>query len=319
MPVKDIQLTNGDKLPIRQFKLESMVAHPSIVMIAKKGSGKSWIVRAILNHFSDIPTGIIIAPTDRMNCFYGDFFPDTYIHYSYKSEIIEKLLERQETMIEKKNEKAKQGKRIDPRSFIVMDDCLAQKGSWVRDQPIQELLFNGRHYELMYILTMQFPLGITPELRCNFDYIFLLAEDFVSNQKRIYDHYAGMFPSFESFRQVFMKLTDDFGAMVIVNRGKRQSALEKIFWYKAPDLSKVKTEFGCKQFRDYHNKNYDPSWRKKSRSLDFNQFCINKKKSKGTIDVEKEEVDDGGNVIDPKKKSTQIYEKNHKPARRYPT
>ena len=36
-----------------------------------------------------------------------------------------------------------------------MDDCLASKGSWMRDQPISTLMFNGRHYEIMYILTMQ--------------------------------------------------------------------------------------------------------------------------------------------------------------------
>ena len=70
-----------------------------------------------------------------------------------------------------------------------------------------ELLFNGRHYQLMYMLTMQFPLGITPELRCNFDYIFLLADDNTSNIKRMYEHYAGMFPDFNSFKQVFTQLT----------------------------------------------------------------------------------------------------------------
>ena len=86
------------------------------------------------------------------------------------------------------------GKIIDPRTYIVMDDCLSSKGSWMRDKPILELLFNGRHYEIMYILTMQFPLGIPPDLRVNFDYIFLMAEDTLSNLKRIFDHYAGCFP-----------------------------------------------------------------------------------------------------------------------------
>lgn len=255
-----------------------MVDYPSIVMIAKRGSGKSWVVRAILNHFRDIPVGLIISPTDRMNVFYGDFFPDSYIHYSYKSEIIEKLLARQQQMIDKQKEKQAQGKNLDTRAFIVMDDCLGQKGSWVRDQPIQELLFNGRHYHIMYILTMQFPLGITPELRSNFDYIFLLADDMISNQKRIYDHYAGMFPNFDSFRQVFAELTSDFGAMVIVNRGVRNSALDKIFWYKAPDLSSQKIEMGCSQFREFHKRNYDPMWKKKNNTFNFTNYCADKKR-----------------------------------------
>jgi len=300
MTVKDVDLNGEDKLPINEFKLESMCPNPSIVMIAKRGSGKSWVCRAILNHFRDIPVGLIIAPTDRMNCFYGNFFPDSYIHYCYKSEIIEKLLYRQEIMIDKKKKKQKQGKAVDPRAFIIMDDCLSKKGTWMRDPPIYELLFNGRHYDLMYILTMQYPLGITPELRCNFDYIFLLAEDFVSNLKRIYDHYAGMFPNFDSFRQTFGQLTDDFGCMVISNRGARRSFLEKVFWYKSPEITD-EIVLGCRQFRKYHELNYDPNWRAKRKLFDINEFCQKKKRDKGTLKIEKlgnqTGVDDNGEPV----------------------
>ncbi len=189
-------------------------------------------------------------------------------------------------MIEKQLDKEKEGKKIDPRGFILMDDCLSKKGSWMKDQPIMELLFNGRHYRLMYLLTMQFPLGITPELRCNFDYIFLLAEDFYSNLKRLYDHYAGMFPTFDAFRAVFKELTNDFGAMVIVNRGARASFLEKIYWYKAEN--EAVGMIGCKQFVDYHNKNYDKNWKKKTKTFDIMEM-YKKKSAPPAMRVEKVE------------------------------
>lgn len=295
---KDINLNGQDKLPISEFKLDTMVSNPSIVMVAKRGSGKSVVCRAILEHFKDIPVGLIIAPTDRMNCFYGNFFPDSYIHYNYRSDIIEKLLYRQDAMIEKRKQKLKEGKKVDSRAFIVMDDCLSKRGTWMRDQPITELLFNGRHYEIMYILTMQYPLGITPELRGNFDYIFLLAEDFVSNLKRIYDHYAGMFPDFHTFRQAFSQLTDDFGCMVISNRGARKSFLEKVFWYKAPYSEDNNIKLGCKQFRKFHEKNYNDKWRlkEKNKIFDINEYCNKKKKDKGALKVEKMGNDNGENV-----------------------
>jgi hypothetical protein len=217
--------------------------------------------------------------------FYSDFIPDSYIHYEYKSEIIERLLYRQDMMIEKQKQKENEGKLIDPRAFILMDDCLSKKGTWMKDQPIMELLFNGRHYRLMYMLTMQFPLGITPELRCNFDYIFLLSEDFYSNLKRLYDHYAGMFPTFDSFRQVFKELTMDFGAMVIVNRGARSSFLEKIFWYKAKN--DPVGLIGCEQFINYHKDNYDPIWRKKKKNFDIMDVC---KKKNNIADIKVDKV-----------------------------
>jgi hypothetical protein len=257
MATKDIKL-NGQAVPIREFQLDSMVSNPSICMIAKRGSGKSWVCRSILKHFRKIPAGVIISPTDKMSSFYGDFFPELFIHYEYTTELIENILRRQALMIQKKKEKKKLGKKVDARAFLLMDDCLGSKGTWAKDKPIMEMFFNGRHYEIMYILTMQFPLGISPELRCNFDYIFLLSEDFFSNQKRLYDHYAGMFPSFKAFRDVFCDLTEDYGCMVISNRGARKDLTDKVFWYKA-DNDPVDM-LGSKQFNLFHDKNFNEEW-----------------------------------------------------------
>lgn len=295
----DIKIGNGksDKLPIKEFTLDMFVTDPAIIMIAKRGSGKSWVVRSIMQHYKEIPVGIIIAPTDRMNCFYGNFFPDTYIFYEYKSEIIERVLKRQKKITAKEKKRKAQGKDLDPRCSVVMDDCLGQKGAWVRDKPIQELLYNGRHYRIMYILTMQYPLGITPELRSNFDYIFLLAEDYITNQMKIHQHYAGMFPSFDSFRQVFMQLTEDFGSMVIVNRGVRKSLFEKIFYYKAPNLTNVSVDMGCRQFRSFHKHNYNPNWDEDNEEIDADDFLMNKKKTKSRVVVNKIKINENPGVV----------------------
>jgi len=277
--VKDI-----DSLPIGKFTLDSMCPNPSICMIAKRGSGKSWVCRSILYSFRKIPVGLIISPTDKMRSFYGKFIPELYIHYRYKTEIIEKLLMRQRAMIKKMKQKYIQGKKCDPRSFLVMDDCLGDKKVWAKDPMVSELFFNGRHYWITYILTMQYPLGIKPELRSNFDYVFLLADDFISNQKKLYEHYAGMFRTFNIFREIYTKLTQDYGCMVIVNRGARANFLEKIFWYKAE-----KNDFGhigCEQYRDFSKNNYDPQ-HDDNKGIDIHEFMVNKSKRGSSIKVSK--------------------------------
>lgn len=283
--VNTSEVENQDRFPIKEFKFESMVDSPSIVMIAKRGSGKSVVCKAILKHYEKVPVGIIICKTDRVDPFFSKFFPDTYIYYDYKSEIVEKLIKRQELIMEKLIQKYKEGKKIDPHAYIVMDDCLASKGSWVKDQPIQELLFNGRHYYIMYILTMQYPLGISPELRGNFDYIFLLADDTFSNIKRMHEHYAGMFPTLDAFRQVFNQLTQDYGCMVINNRGSRKTIFDKIFHYKAPIIDNSEFKNGCYQFRKFHEKNYDPDWARKKKDLDINEYFAQKKKDKSSVKI----------------------------------
>ena len=73
--------------------------------------------------------------------------------------------------------------------------------------------------------------------------IFLLAEDFISNLKRIYDHYAGMFPTFDSFKQTFSALTSQLRLTVVSNLGARRSFLVNIYWYKAPDYENQENIF----------------------------------------------------------------------------
>jgi hypothetical protein len=274
MSTRVVNIQDNDKtsLKIREFSLNWMCTNPSICMIAKRGSGKSWVVRSILKHFRDIPGGVIISPTDKMSGFYNKFFPDVYIHHEYQSDILKRMFFRQTKLIETSKEKIKKGKKVDPRAILVMDDCLSSKGAWMKDDFIREIFMNGRHFFIMYILTMQFPLGITPELRSNFDYIFLLADDFISNQKRLYDHYAGMFPNFDSFRQVFINLTGDFGSMVIVNRGNRSHILDKVFWFKS-DNEEI-SSIGCKQFQKFHSNNYNKDWRtaKDNERIDIEEF-----------------------------------------------
>lgn len=278
---------NYNKFQILEFKLDKMVIDPAIVMIAKRGSGKSFITRDIIYHYRHIPGGVVIAPTDRMNSFYKFFFPDLYIHYDIKETILKKILVRQSMMIEKSREKKKQGKKVDPSGILIMDDCLSRKKSWAKDENITEILMNGRHFRLTYILTMQTPLGITPDLRLNFDYVFLLKEDSTINKKKLWDNYASMFPSLIAFEKVFSECTKDFCSMVIDNRKPADNIQEKVYWFKA--ASKRQFSFGSKKFKKLHKKYYDPNFMRKRNAELLNTGALfgNKKKNEFEIRVEK--------------------------------
>mgnify|MGYP000542468758 CR=1 FL=1 len=102
---------------------------------------------------------------------------------------------------------------IDPRAFLILDDCLYDN-TWTRDINVRSLFMNGRHYKIMFLITMQYALGIPPNLRTNIDYVFILRENYISNRKRLYEHWAGMFPSFEIFCQVMNSL-ENFECLVI--------------------------------------------------------------------------------------------------------
>jgi hypothetical protein len=188
-------------------------------------------------------------------------------------------------MIDKAKSKQKQGKKIDPSGILIMDDCLAQKKSWAKDQNISEILMNGRHYRLTYILTMQTPLGITPDLRLNFDYVFLLKDDSTINKKKLWDNYASMFPSLPIFERVFGKCTEDYRSMVIDNRKPSDNLHDKVFWFKA---KKRKFTFGSNSFKELHKKYYDPHYQRKKNQALLNGNDLFKIKRRNDVDVKVE-------------------------------
>lgn len=246
-----------NKLQIGEFKPKNMVDNPAIVIIAKRGTGKSVMAKDILYHLRRKPGGVVIAPTDKLNGDYKKFFPDIYIHYDITEEILKKILLRQTEMMAKKNKKKKEGKRIDASGVLVMDDCLSHKKSWGKIQAISEILMNGRHYKLTYILTMQEPLGLMPNLRSNFDYIFLLKENSALNKKKLWVNYASMFPSLPVFEKVLSKVTENYCSLVIDNRKATDDISQQIYWYRA---SKRKFQFGCQEFKDLHDKYFDKNY-----------------------------------------------------------
>ena len=256
----------------------------TIAMIAKRGSGKSFLTRELLFHKRHIPTTIAISKTERLNRFYGDFIPDIFIYENYSNELLSKVYSRQSKIFEDNEKRIKDGKKPkDDRMMLIMDDCMSSKGSWVKEEPILELFFNGRHHHLSFILTMQYSLGIPPEMRSNFDYIFLLAEDFTNNRKRLYEHYAGMFPDFASFNDAFTVLTEDFGCMVINNKIHTTDITEKVFWYKAKETPRF--TMGSKKYKKHHKKYYDDNWNKKIQV--FDPASLSSRKKKNNIIIEK--------------------------------
>jgi hypothetical protein len=243
---------------------------PVIVLIGKRDTGKSFLVRDLLYYQQEIPIGTVISGTEEGNGFYSKMVPKLFIHNEYNSAIIENILKRQRTVLKqvKKEMEAYKRSTIDPRAFVILDDCLYDN-TWSRDKLMRLLFMNGRHWKVMLVITMQYPLGIPPTLRTNIDYVFILRENYIANRKRIYDNYAGMFPTFESFCQVMDQCTENYECLVINNNSKSNKLQDQVFWYKADDHNDF--HLGSKEFwelskgitEEDQEEQYDPAKSKK--------------------------------------------------------
>ena len=259
-------------LELRKFNMRDITFKPNenkgpvIVLIGRRDTGKSYLVRDVLWYHQDIPIGTVISGTEAGNGFYSAHVPKLFIHDEYNTGIVENILKRQKTVIKqiRKEQEAYKRSNIDPRAFVILDDCLYD-ATWTKDKMMRLLFMNGRHWKIMLVITMQYPLGIPPNLRTNIDYVFILREPYIANRKRIYENYAGMFPTFESFCQVMDQCTENYECLVINNNCKSNKLQEQIFWYKAEPHSDFK--LGSKEFwelsqglnSDDEDELYDPN------------------------------------------------------------
>ena len=259
-------------LELKKFSMSQITFKPDenkgpvIVLIGRRDTGKSYLVRDLLFHHQDIPIGTVISGTEAGNGFYGSHVPKLFIHDEYNTAIIENILKRQKSVLKQIRKELEHYKKttIDPRTFCILDDCLFDS-SWTKDKMMRLLFMNGRHWKIMLIITMQYPLGIPPNLRTNIDYVFILREPYISNRKRIWENYAGMFPTYESFSQVMDQCTENFECLVVDNNAKSNKLVDQIFWYKAEHHNDFK--LGSKEFweaskgldSDDEEESYNPS------------------------------------------------------------
>jgi|TARA_B110000261_G_scaffold161399_1_gene202772 hypothetical protein len=269
------------KLELKRFNINTINDDNVVVLIGKRGTGKSFLVKDLLYFHTDLPIGTVVSGTESANRFYGDFVPNAFIHDEVDPQLVQNIITRQKIVMKKKNKEQKTygTSRIDPRAFIILDDCLYDN-SWAKDKNIRSIFMNGRHLKLFFIITMQYPLGIPPNLRTNIDYVFILRENIVANRKRIFENYAGMFPSFEVFSQVMDQCTENHECLVINNTSSSNKLEDCVFWYKGEKRDTY--QLGSKQF--WIN-NYDDD--EDNSDEEYNPDEFGSKKNRPKINVKK--------------------------------
>jgi nicotinamide riboside kinase len=204
-------------LPVqfREFNLNQLQikTSPSIAIIGKACSGKSYLCRKILNKLN-MQYNIIISPTEKIYSFYKKYFPTQFIYNEYNHDIIKKLMDRQQ--------------QIDKRAILLMDGCMETKT--ILDNIMSHISWESKYLRITIIATMQYPINLQSIMRKKFDYTFLFTN--YSDQRKIYNIYANIFPSYNDFKVAFNDMIINHGCMVIDNTKIQQNLWNTVFWYK---------------------------------------------------------------------------------------
>lgn len=224
-----------DKIDVelKKFDITTIKDDSIVVAIGRRRSGKSYCLKDILYFKQDIPCGIVMSSTENANGFYQKFIPSSFVSKSehFNAGLLKKFMQRQKRMKEKK-EKDPRYAGLDNRAFFIMDDMMYDSKAWKNDRNIKSIFMNGRHYSIFYLLTLQYSLGIPPDLRENVDYIFIFRQNKLNERKKLYEHWAG-FMTYDVFNAILDACTDDYGCIVIDNTVKSNRLEDQVYYYKA--------------------------------------------------------------------------------------
>ena len=222
-----------------------------IVIIGKPGSGKSHIIKSLMYQKKHIiPVGLAMSGTEDMNQAFCKIMPSSFVFNGYNEEKIKKAIRRQKyAKFHVKN----------PWALLILDDCTDDET--IFNTPTQKALFkNGRHWNMFYILSLQYAMDIKPAIRTSIDGIFLLREPIYSNRKKIWENYASIIPTFNIFCKILDFITNDYTCLYIDNSSKTNDWRDCIYWYRAPSDLPKKWTFGCDEYWYHHEHRYDPDY-----------------------------------------------------------
>jgi hypothetical protein len=243
-------------IEVNRFDIAGMTSNgkcPTICFFGKRGSGKSVLMREILYyyHLANVPRACVFSATESLNSFFGGFIAPICIHSPVSVSAITKVFEDQKELKMKK-EMGLISKDVDIRLILVLDDLAFDKAV-LKSKVLSEICLNGRHSEIILLLSIQYLMDLTVGCRSNIDYALLMADNNADNQKRIHTAFASGF-QFRTFQVTFEQCTKDHECFVLPAKSCGPKPEDSAFFYKA-DIN-LNFKFGAPEVWEYSQQRY---------------------------------------------------------------
>ena len=212
-----------------------------------RNTGKTTLITSLLYEKSHIfPVGQVMSGTEDSNGHYGKIFPASFVYNALDKPQIENFVKRQ---------KVAKLHLPNPWAVLLLDDCTDDPKLF--NEPLFQGIFkNGRHWKMLFILSLQYSLDIKPVIRTNVDGTFILREAILKNRKNLWENYAGVFPDFSQFCDVLDQMTDDYTALYIHNATTSNKIEDCVFWYKAKPVPPG-FRVGSDEYWAFHDERYN--------------------------------------------------------------
>lgn len=210
------------RLQIQKWNPSECKDHRLVLVIGRRGTGKSTLIADILHKMRDkFDMAVGMSPTEESLTMMRKHMPITYNSYNLGK--VEDMI-----LMQKEASRNKSHRSI----LLCLDDCMYEKGV-LRSTAMRELFFNGRHLKICFVNAVQYMMDCEPSMRTQIDYVITLKEGIVSNKQKLWRYYFGVVPKFEDFCRILDRVTDNFGALVLDATTTSTDLTKCLFWYRA--------------------------------------------------------------------------------------
>jgi len=200
-------------LQLKKFDVSLLKERTNVVFIGPRATGKTTAILDCLRSHCDIPHGLVYS----FDKAFEHICPESMVHIEeYSKDVVKAFVENQ--------------KYRDTPAFLVLDACFNDT-EWTKHQAIRTVFLNGRNFNIFSLIAMSYD-ALPVSLRANCDYVFIAKTDSALEREKLYNNYAGIFPTQTEFTAAMDALqTHEF---LVLNYRTNSNAIEDVVsWYKA--------------------------------------------------------------------------------------
>lgn len=210
---------------MKEFDINGYRPDSTSLIIGKKYTGKTILAKHLMGT-SEFEDGIVFNPTESRKEEYNNVNEHIIVQHEYNSDSLD-------SFIKARREKFKKIELHQDKAFVIFDDCFFDS-AFVKDDTFRYLFYNNRCIKTSAIVTMQYPIIMSPSLKANIDYVFIFRDSNASSRRIIYERYAGMFDNFKDF-ETAMDTLGEYNCLVLDYTSHKPE--DTVFLYKAPNVS----------------------------------------------------------------------------------
>lgn len=238
---------------IRKLDIKSIPPRGVCVFVGRSNTGKTLLMRDIMYHkCRNFKKAIIMTGSANSANDFSKHVPGLFVYDGFREDILE-------SAVNKQDRDQKMGKCT---SLLIVLDDLAYLAAHIKScEVIKRIFFNGRQYEILLLLSMQYCKLFPPEFRSNCNYIFCCFEKNPQNRRHVFEAFNNVFNSYEAFDASMCALTPNYRVMVLDNCSNKSMAIcDNVSWYKAQfPVPHFQVNPGGSMWR-FHLRNYDPKY-----------------------------------------------------------